>query len=84
MVGTYPVDFANGLSNIRLYCNIVRSKTTPLLTDIPMGSLYKNYFYKNPMLILFPTLDRIEYELKGENDDPLSFIGYMHLLIGSS
>ena len=35
MVGTYPVDIANGLSNIRLYCYIVRSKTTPLLVSIP-------------------------------------------------
>ena len=33
---------------------------------------------------MFPTLDRIEYELKDENDDPLSFISYMYLLIGSS
>ena len=35
MVGEYPVDFANGLSNIRLYCYIVKSKTTPLLVSIP-------------------------------------------------
>ena len=35
MVGTYPADIANGLSNIRLYCNIVKSKTTPLLVSIP-------------------------------------------------
>ena len=49
-----------------------------------MDSLYKNYFYKNRMLILCSQLlDRIEYELKGENDDPLSFISYMYLLIGS-
>ena len=77
MVGTYPADIANGLSNIRLYCNNVRSKTTPLLVSIPTT--------KNRMLILCSQLlDRIEYELKGENDDPLSFISYMHLLIGSS
>ena len=50
-----------------------------------MDSLYKNYFYKNRMLILCSQLlDRIEYELKDENDDPLSFISYMYLLIGSS
>ena len=85
MVGEYPVNIANGLSNIRLYCNIVRSKTTPLLTNIPMDSLHKNYFYKNPMLIpCSELLDRIEYELNDENDDPLSFISYMYLLIGSS
>ena len=35
MVEEYPVDIANGLSNIRLYCNIVGSKTTPLLVSIP-------------------------------------------------
>ena len=52
MVSKYPVDITNGLSNIRLYCNIVKGKTTPLLTNVPMDSLYKNYFYKNRMLIL--------------------------------
>ena len=83
MVAEYPVNITNGLSNIRLYCNIVKSKTTPLLTNIPMDSLYKNYFYKNRMLILCSELlDRIEYELKDENDEPLSFIGIIYLLIG--
>ena len=83
MVGEYPVDITNGLSNIRLYCNIVKSKTTPLLTNVPMDSLYKNYFYKNRMLIpCSELLDRIEYELKDENDEPLSFIGNIYLLIG--
>ena len=70
MVGEYPVDITNGLSNIRLYCNIVKSKTIPLLVNVPMDSLYKNYFYKNL------------YELKDENDEPLSFIGNVYLLIG--
>ena len=79
----YPVDITNGLSNIQLYCNIVKSKNTPLLTNIPMDSLYKNYFYKNRMLILCSELlDRIEYESKNENDEPLSFIGNIYLLIG--
>ena len=83
MVGDYPVDITNGLSNIRLYCNIVKSNTTPLLTNVPMDSLYKNYFYKNRMLIpCSELLDRIEYELKDENDEPLSFIGNIYLLIG--
>ena len=51
----------------------------------PIDSLYKNYFYKNRMLVFCSELlDRIEYELKEENDDPLSFISYMYLLIGSS
>ena len=83
MVGEYPVDITNGLSNIRLYCNIVKSKTTPLLTNVPMDSLYKNYFYKSRMLVpCSELLDRIEYELKDENDEPLSFIGNIYLLIG--
>ena len=83
MVGEYPVDITNGLSNIRLYCNIVKSKTIPLLANVPMDSLYKNYFYKNRMLIpCSELLDRIEYELKDENDEPLSFIGNIYLLIG--
>ena len=83
MVAEYPVDITNGLSNIRLYCNIVKSKTTPLLANIPMDSLYKNYFYKNRMLILCSELlDRIEYELKDENNETLSFIGNIYLLIG--
>ena len=68
---------------IRLYCNIVKSKTNPLLVNIPMDSLYKNYFYKNRMLIpCSELLDRIEYELKDENDESLSFIGNVYLLIG--
>ena len=83
MVGEYPVDITNGLSNIRLYCNIVKSKTIPLLANVPMDSLYKNYFYKNRMLVpCSELLDRIEYELKDENDEPLSFIGNIYLLIG--
>ena len=83
MVGEYPVDITNGLSNIRLYCNIVKSKTIPLLANVPMDSLYKNYFYKNRMLIpCSELLDRIEYELKDENDEALSFIGNIYLLIG--
>ena len=83
MVGEYPVDITNGLSNIRLYCNIVKSKTIPLLANVPMDSLYKNYFYKNRMLIpCSELLDRIKYELKDENDEALSFIGNIYLLIG--
>ena len=83
MVGEYPVDITNGLSNIRLYCNIVKSKTIPLLANVPMDSLYKNYFYKNRMLVpCSELLDRIVYELKDENDEPLSFIGNIYLLIG--
>ena len=30
LVAEYPVDITNGLSNIQLYCNIVKSKTIPL------------------------------------------------------
>ena len=61
MVAEYPVDITNGLSNIRLYCNIVKSKTIPLLANVPMDSLYKNYFYKNRMLVpCSELLDRIE------------------------
>ena len=83
MVGEYPVDITNGLSNIRLYCNIVKSKMIPLLANVPMDSLYKNYFYKNRMLVpCSELLDRIVYELKDENDEPLSFIGNIYLLIG--
>ena len=83
MVGEYPVDITNGLSNIRLYCNIVKSKTIPLLVNVPMDSLYKNYFYKNRMMVpCSELLDRIVYELKDENDEPLSFIGNVYLLIG--
>ena len=83
MVAEYPVDITNGLSNIRLYCNIVKSKTIPLLANVPMDSLYKNYFYKNRMLVsCSELLDRIEYELKDENDEALSFIGNIYLLIG--
>ena len=61
MVAEYPVDITNGLSNIQLYCNIMKSKTIPLLANVSMDSLYKNYFYKNSMLIpCFELLDRIE------------------------
>ena len=83
MVAEYPVNITSGLSNIQLYCNIVKSKTIPLLTNVPMDSLYKNYFYKNRMLIrCSELLDRIEYELKDENNVLLSFIGNIYLLIG--
>ena len=83
MVGEYPVDITNGLSNIRLCCNIVKSKTIPLLANVPKDSLCKNYFYKNRMLVpCSELLDQIECELKDENDEPLSFIGNIYLLIG--
>ena len=83
MVAEYPVDITNGLSKIRLYCNIVKSKTIPLLANVPMDSLYKNYFYKNRKLVpCSELLDRIKYELKDENDEALSFIGNIYLLIG--
>ena len=63
--------------------NIVKSKTIPLLANVPMDSLYKNYFYKNRMLVpCSELLNHIEYELKDENDEPLSFIGNIYLLIG--
>ena len=61
----------------------MKSKTIPLLANVPMDRLYKNYFYKNRMLVpCSELLDRIEYELKDENDEPLSFIGNIYLLIG--
>ena len=85
VVGEYPVDITNGLSNIRLYCNIVKSKTVPLLVNIPMDNLYKNYYFKNRMMIpCSELLDRIEYELKDENDYPLSFVGNVYVVIGFS
>ena len=50
--------------------------------NIPMDNLYKNYFYKNRMLIPYSELlDRIEYELKYENNESLSFIDNIYLLI---
>ena len=39
----YPVDITKGYSNIRLYSNIVQSKTEPLLSTIQLDSLYNNY-----------------------------------------
>ena len=44
MVAEYPVDITNGLSNIQLYCNIVKSKTIPLLANVPMGQFVQELF----------------------------------------
>ena len=61
----------------------MKSKTIPLLANVPMDSLYKNYFYKNRMLLpCSELLDRIVYKLKDENDEPLSFIENIYLLNG--
>ena len=68
----------NGLSNIGPYCNIVKSLTTPLLSNVQMDSYYKN----RKLISCSELLDRIENELKDENDDPLSFIGNFCLFIG--
>ena len=78
----YPVDITNGIANIQLYCNIVKSKTKPLLTNIPLESLFKNYYYKNRIVIpCSDQLDRLEYEFRDENDQPLSFLGNIYLLL---
>ena len=76
-----PVDITNNLSTLKLYCNIVKSKTKPLLCNINIEDLHKNYFYKNRMLIpCSDQLDRLEYEFRNENDEELSFLGNIYLL----
>lgn len=77
-----PVDITNNLSLLKLYCNIVKSKTKPLLCNINIDDLHKNYFYKNRMVIpCSDQLDRLEYEFRNENDQELSFLGNIYLLI---
>ena len=77
-----PVDITNGLSNIKLYCNVVKSKTKPLLSNIPLEDLFKNYYYKNRIEIpCSDQLDRLEYEFRNEKDEPLSFLGNIYLLL---
>lgn len=77
-----PCDITNNLSNLKLYCNIVKSKTKPLLSNIPIDDLNKNYFYKNRLLIpCLEFLDRLEYEFRDENDEELSFLGNIYLLL---
>ena len=77
-----PCDITNNLSNLKLYCNIVKSKTKPLLSNIPIDDLNKNYFYKNRLLIpCLEFLDRLEYEFRDENDKELSFLGTIYLLL---
>ena len=77
-----PVDITNNLSLLKLYCNIVKSKTKPLLCNINIDDLHKNYFYKNRLIIpCSDQLDRLEYEFRNENDQELSFLGNIYLLI---
>lgn len=77
-----PVDITNNLSLLKLYCNIVKCKTKPLLCNINIDDLHKNYFYKNRMVIpCSDQLDRLEYEFRNENDEELSFLGNIYLLI---
>ena len=78
----YPVMIDNGLSRIKLYCNIVKSKTEPLLTIIPLQDLYKNYYFRNKMMIpCSDRLDKITYEFRDENGELLNFNGNIYLLI---
>ena len=78
----YPVMIDNGLSQIKLYCNIVKSKTEPLLTIIPLQDLYKNYYFRNKMMIpCSDRLDKITYEFRDENGELLNFNGNIYLLI---
>ena len=78
----YPVDITKGYSNIRLYSNIVQSKTEPLLTTIQLDSLYNNYFYRNRMYIpCSSTLDRLTFNFLDENGSELSFNGNIYLLV---
>ena len=82
LYGDNPVDITNGLSNIKLYCNVVKSKTKPLLSNIPLEDLFKNYYYKNRIEIpCSDQLDRLEYEFRNEKDEPLSFLGNIYLLL---
>ena len=77
-----PVDITNNLSTLKLYCNIVKSKTKPLLSNIPIEDLYKNYFYKNRLVIpCMEHLDRLEYEFRNEGDEELSFLGNIYVLL---
>ena len=77
-----PVDITNNLSTLKMYCNIVKSKTKPLLSNIPIEDLYKNYFYKNRLVIpCMEQLDRLEYEFRNEGDEELSFLGNIYVLL---
>lgn len=78
----YPVDITKGYSNIRLYSNIVQSKTEPLLTTIQLDSLYNNYYYRNRMYIpCSSTLDKLTFDFLDENGNELKFNGNIYLLV---
>ena len=78
----YPVDITKGYSNIRLYSNIVQSKTEPLLSTIQLDSLYNNYFYRNRMYIpCSSTLDKLTFDFLDENGNELTFNGNIYLLV---
>ena len=78
----YPVDITKGYSSIRLYSNIVQSKTEPLLSTIQLDSLYNNYFYRNRMYIpCSSTLDKLTFDFLDENNNELKFNGNIYLLV---
>ena len=78
----YPVDITKGYSNIRLYSNIVQSKTEPLLSTIQLDSLYNNYYYRNRMYIpCSSTLDKLTFDFLDENGKELTFNGNIYLLV---
>ena len=77
-----PIMIDNGYSQMKLYCNIVKSKTQPLLTIIPLQDLYKNYYFRDKLMIpCSDRLDKITYEFRDENDELLNFHGNIYLLI---
>lgn len=78
----YPVDITKGYSNIRLYSNIVQSKTEPLLSTIQLDSLYNNYYYRNRMYTpCSSTLDKLTFDFLDENNNELYFNGNIYLLV---
>ena len=78
----YPVDITKGYSNIRLYSNIVQSKTETLLSTIQLDSLYNNYYYRNRMYTpCSSTLDKLTFDFLDENNNELYFNGNIYLLV---
>jgi len=80
---SYPVDITVGLSQLKLYSNIVQSKESqPLLSMIDINSLDHNY-YKHDRLCIpcSPMLDKLEFRLSNLDDEQISFNGNIHLLV---
>jgi len=82
-ISPLPVDITQGLSQLKLYTNIVHSKADqPLLSLIEIGDLSRNWFKHDRLCIpCNERLDKITFRVSNLDDKAITFNGNIHLLV---